>query len=82
MSLLADMGIVSPGTWRKWGLQLLALFLLGFPLLPKKEFQGMADLSAAGLPINKRIIKEKSAARCGGVIRIDEVPGNEVRMGG
>lgn len=78
-----DLGTLSPSAWRKQGFQLLLLFLLGFLLLPKKEFQGMADLSAAGLPINKSIIKEKSVARCGGVSNhgIDEVLGNEVRMG-
>lgn len=44
----------------------------------------MADFSAAGLPINKVVIKEKSVARCGGVSNqeIDEVLGNDVRMGG
>lgn len=65
----ANKGVVSPGPWRKQRLQLLAGFLLGFPLFPKKEFQGTAALSAAGRPINKRMIKEKAAARCGGVIR-------------
>lgn len=35
----------------------------------KKEFQGTAALSAAGRPINERMIKEKAAERCGGVIR-------------
>lgn len=44
----------------------------------------MADFSAAGLPISKVVIKEKSVARCGGVSNqeIDEVLGNDVRMGG
>jgi hypothetical protein len=75
---------VSPSTWKKQGPQLLLLCLLGFLLLQKKEFQGMADFSAAGLPISKVVIKEKSVARCGGVRNqeIDEVLGNDVRMGG
>lgn len=62
----AHKGLVSLGPWRKQRLQLLSGFLLGFPLFLKKEFQGMAALSAAGRPINKRMIKEKAAARCGG----------------